>query len=311
MELMQRGSTRGWGVAMTAEPQRPISLVCAAGLGDAILTTALAEHSRVLGHASVLYSDALYPARTLFPEHRIERVPTGEHLEAVLRGPGRLFVGSKRYVVDELSLPENPARILYRKRYGNRAVHHLASLSARMIHAWGFGLEQPYATGIRSPGGSAERRHGVIAIHPTSAHSLKDWRMSGYRTLAERLVNDGFEVEWVTIPEQADSLRRVLGSDIHVAHTPTVIDLARTLVSVRALVAVDSGVGHLASALGTPTLSIFRKQSSARYWRPVFAPGEIVAPPFSLPTRLGARHWQGMLSVKRVHDALAGLLGRV
>ncbi len=296
---------------MTNESSPPIQFLCAQGLGDAVLTMAMAERARDLGHASVVYSNALLPTAALYPNHTIEPTPLGESLQAIVHSSGRVFVGSKSYVSAEADLPPNDQRILYRKRYGNRTVHHLASLSARMIQAWGFGLEEPYTSGINAPPNWDTRRANVIAIHPMSAHKVKDWRMTGYRRLSNRLADDGFDVEWIAAHEQVDALKSALGADINVAPTPTLMDLARVLASVRALVAVDSGVGHLASALGTPTLSIFRKQSSACYWRPAFAPGEVVAPRFSLPTRMGVKQWKFNLSALRVHRALHRLLHRV
>jgi heptosyltransferase-3 len=73
----------------------------------------------------------------------------------------------------------------------------------------------------------------------------------------------------------------------------------------------DSGVGHLASALGIPTLTIFRRRGVAQRWRPGFTAGVIVLPSWWVPTaRLKERWWRESISVRRVIKAFSGLRSR-
>ncbi|WP_429485147.1 glycosyltransferase family 9 protein [Paraburkholderia youngii] len=63
----------------------------------------------------------------------------------------------------------------------------------------------------------------------------------------------------------------------------------------------DSGLGHLASAIGVPTLSLFMRSGLARTWRPGWSPGAIVLPLNVVPTgRLRERCWKRLMSVRRV-----------
>ena len=67
----------------------------------------------------------------------------------------------------------------------------------------------------------------------------------------------------------------------------------------------DSGVGHLASCLGIPTLTICRSQMAANFWRPGWSKGAVITPPAWVPNLKGLRlrdqHWQKFISVKKVY----------
>jgi ADP-heptose:LPS heptosyltransferase len=66
----------------------------------------------------------------------------------------------------------------------------------------------------------------------------------------------------------------------------------------------DSGVGHLASSLQVPTLSLFMRRGTARTWRPGWGVGQVLIGSAYLPTgRLKERYWKYMLSVNKVSQA--------
>ncbi|MFP3244975.1 MAG: glycosyltransferase family 9 protein, partial [Paraburkholderia sp.] len=74
----------------------------------------------------------------------------------------------------------------------------------------------------------------------------------------------------------------------------------------------DSGVGHLASALGIPTLTLFRRRRVAQRWRPGFTVGDIVLPSWWVPTAaLKERWWRESIGVGRVLKAFRALRLRV
>ncbi|MFM0627038.1 glycosyltransferase family 9 protein [Paraburkholderia xenovorans] len=63
----------------------------------------------------------------------------------------------------------------------------------------------------------------------------------------------------------------------------------------------DSGLGHLASALGVPTLSLFMRRGLARTWRPAWGRGLLVLPRnLFVSAYLKERYWKFALTVQRV-----------
>ncbi|MBI2687525.1 MAG: glycosyltransferase family 9 protein [Acidobacteria bacterium] len=87
-------------------------------------------------------------------------------------------------------------------------------------------------------------RHGRIVIHPFSGSAKKNWPLVNFRALAERLGN----VAWTCGPEEelADALR-----------FDNLAELACWLSGARLFIGNDSGITHLAAAVGTPTLALF------------------------------------------------------
>ena len=77
--------------------------------------------------------------------------------------------------------------------------------------------------------------------------------------------------------------------------------VARELGRAEVFVGNDSGLGHLASCLATPTLTLFSRPALSRRWRPHWAPSDIVLPLFSPPgTALQLSTWRSLLSPERV-----------
>ena len=68
----------------------------------------------------------------------------------------------------------------------------------------------------------------------------------------------------------------------------------------------DSGVGHLASALGVPVLTLFRKRRDGFCWRPGWGRNVVVRPVVSVGAFRNS--WKRFLSVQRVKRAFDQLV---
>lgn len=131
------------------------------------------------------------------------------------------------------------------------AVAHLpftfySALPSGEIHAADFYLSQ-----VGSPLGAVpqipvERKPGgFIAIHPFSSSPRKNWSLEKFVALASILPKP---VQFCAGPEEklANAIRK---NDLG--------ELARWLASADLYIGNDSGISHLAAAVGTPTLVIF------------------------------------------------------
>ena len=124
-------------------------------------------------------------------------------------------------------------------------------------------------------------RWDFIAIHPFSGSPKKNWPLERFRQLA---ASTPIPVEFTAGPdEELDGAQRF--GDLWA--------LAQWLASARAYVGNDSGISHLAAAVGTPVVSVFRC-TSPELWGPRGrAPVEILL---------------GVPSVEEVRSALCSLL---
>ena len=125
----------------------------------------------------------------------------------------------------------------------------------------------------RIPLDAAVPRHPRrIAVHPGSGSPSKNWPVSSWRTLVESwLAVPGIEVLLVggeAENEAIGTLRHQVPSPrIRVLHGLPLDDLARQLAGCSGFVGHDSGITHLAAAVGTPTVVLWGPTVEA-VWRP-------------------------------------------
>ncbi len=144
--------------------------------------------------------------------------------------------------------------------------------------------------------------HQVLALHPGSGSEAKNWPEANWRELIRALVNTtahnflliGGEAEGTRL----ESLVQLVPTErCAVAKNLPLGELAERLQSCAAFVGHDSGITHLAAAVGLPVLALW-PHTLAEIWRPQ---GELV---ILLQETGGIRS----LTVQRVREQLNPLL---
>jgi hypothetical protein len=137
-------------------------------------------------------------------------------------------------------------------------------------HAADFFLRQARALGACHSDGVPRLRvprrdGGYAAIQPFSGGRAKNWPLERYRALARRL-EQHLPVHFCAGPtEPLDGALRFAGLD----------ELAAWLAGARLYIGNDSGITHLAAAVGTPAVALFGP-TDPRLWAPRGAAVEIV-----------------------------------
>jgi len=131
------------------------------------------------------------------------------------------------------------------------------------MHAADFYLEQVGAiapcSGDAVPRIPCEAaRENFAVIHPFSGSPRKNWPFTRFRALAARLERV-MPVRWCAGEEDPPLPEAVRFDDLY--------DLACWLAKARLYIGNDSGITHLAAAVGTPVLAIFRATEPA-VWAP-------------------------------------------
>jgi len=95
-----------------------------------------------------------------------------------------------------------------------------------------------------------------VVIHPGSGSPRKNWPIENFIEAAQVLVARGRRVTWCVGPAEAERgiLPDLSGELLQCA---SLVDLALRLASARQYIGNDSGITHLAAALGVPTVAIF------------------------------------------------------
>ena len=99
-----------------------------------------------------------------------------------------------------------------------------------------------------------ERRTSVV-IHPFSGSARKNWPLAAFEKVARRLP---LPVEWTAGPEEM--LPRATRFE-------NLFDLARWLAGAQLYIGNDSGITHLAAAVGVPVIALFTT-TSPELWAP-------------------------------------------
>ena len=141
-----------------------------------------------------------------------------------------------------------------------------------------------------------------LALHPGSGSERKNWPEGNWANLLERLLEtEKWNLLLVGGEAEGERLQRLAAAlppaRIRVAQSLPLPELARRLRSSAAFIGHDSGISHLAAALGLPGLVLWGN-TAERIWRP----------PQSKVLVLKGRAGLKTLEVEEVIGALAGLL---
>jgi lipopolysaccharide heptosyltransferase II len=119
----------------------------------------------------------------------------------------------------------------------------------------------------------------IALLHPAAAFATKQWAAENFSRIAEYLNSRGLQ----TVAVAAKGERVVLEKMKAASRVPVLVFDDLTLPEITALASMsrvfvgnDSGIAHIAAAVGTPTVVIFGS-SNRDHWRPwTDAPNEIV-----------------------------------
>lgn len=122
-------------------------------------------------------------------------------------------------------------------------------------------------------------REGSIHLSISASTPFKEWPLEAWKALASKLVADGGVSLVATgsqIPREQERLSMLADTLpppglVVVRDSLTIAQLATVLGRCRGHVGTDSGVTHLAMALGLSTVSIFREYPGLSEWRPAGA----------------------------------------
>jgi heptosyltransferase III len=135
------------------------------------------------------------------------------------------------------------------------AAEHAADFYLRQVGGAGTAVPRiECSSKLRQP------ESGFAVIHPFSGSARKNWPLDRYRELAVRL-SETLPVRWCVgpepeLPELPDAVR-----------LPDLYDLACWLSTARLYIGNDSGITHLAAAVGVPVVALF-SPTNPRVWGP-------------------------------------------
>ncbi len=137
----------------------------------------------------------------------------------------------------------------------------------------------------RNTRGMAADSRPVVALAPGAVGPSKRWPTASYAALARRLLADGFAVWVLGGPQEKDLAREIVGDTA--ARDLTGHDLRDAILALAcaaAAVSNDSGLLHVAAALGTPSIGVFGP-TSPWHWAPLNPLAATIETASDLPCR--------------------------
>jgi len=151
------------------------------------------------------------------------------------------------------------------------------------------------------------RKHpNRIIIHPESGSIIRNWPANKYIKLARLLKNQGWLPVFCLSPDERAKWQTKIANKFLLPNFINIAELAEFIYESGYMIGNDSGIGHLASSLRIPTLTIINKHNHF-HWRPNWTIGHTVTPVFKLPL-LHRQYWSSLTSVRRVLKAFKNLV---
>ncbi len=168
-----------------------------------------------------------------------------------------------RYGLDKQSAREPIAAWFYDHPVvvpkGQHAVERVRQLFSAALGYPLDGQQGEYSLSFKS-----ERRQSVVLLHGTTWES-KHWPEGSWVALAKQLRRAGYQVQlpWGNDVELARAERIAEQSESEVLPKMSLTELALLLSASAGCISVDTGLGHLAAAVDTPTLALFGPTNSS------------------------------------------------
>ena len=157
-----------------------------------------------------------------------------------------------------------------------------------------------------------------LVLHPGSGSALKEWEEIKWRALAEGLIERGAQLVFTGAnAAETDRIGRIteglsgclnLSGRLHWDEFRAVVEGAK------AVICVDSVIGHLASAAGTPCLVLMAGMSNSNHWRPAGRNSRVLSQPLPCSPCYLSRGCESMecirgIGVGQVLETLDMMLG--
>jgi len=149
-----------------------------------------------------------------------------------------------------------------RRAFREAGVDDVRAFSGRPPAAWRRHAAEYYTDclGLRPPQplrldmGPCTTSLRDVVIHPGSGGRHKNWPLERFTAVADWLHHSARSVAWLVGPAE-ERLEQALPGPV-IRNTP-LRDLARILAAARLYIGNDSGITHLAAAVGCPTIAVF------------------------------------------------------
>jgi hypothetical protein len=295
------------------DKKQKIAFVFSPYLGDSLISMVVVNNLRNNGYDVEVFSDYMFELRRWFPWATIHSYLSQDNIRSQLSTYDTLMF---LFESDVIAVADNadqwhPNIIAFsafvhpdkRKKYikikGPHLIESLMELGQKSLY-----LNNLISSNgmVYPPTLSHHKYFRRIIIHPTSQLAYRSWSKPKFIQLAKKLQKLGYEPNFIVSPKEKPQWVDIQQNDnLALSSFSSLDELAVYIYESAWFLGNDSGIGHLASSLGLPTITLAARPSLARTWRPYWCDNAVITPnPLLISKYLKEKFWQHFTSVNRV-----------
>lgn len=266
-----------------------IAIFSCMGLGDGLISLVLSNNLACAGHEVDTYHPFMKQMQPLFPDLPIKDRPKDTNfiknysklIFIYEKSPWMLHLlneaksnyPKKMTILNPIATPNTNYPYWEEGRFnGNHPfVENLVNYCKNILNLPSTTKEN----GIQlHPDVKPKKYPNRVILHPTSSRLGKNWTPAKFIRLSKELKKEGFEPVFILTEKE-----KIDWQNINAPSFENLIELTYFIAESGFMIGNDSGIGHLASCVGIPTLTICRTKLAANFWRPTWAKGKTVVPP--------------------------------
>jgi heptosyltransferase-3 len=285
----------------------PIAFICSFCLGDTLMSLVTVNNFLRNGYHIYVFGDYAYALKDWFPDLTIQPLLTLEK-QQLLNDYGTVLHMYESELAKQV-VSWHPHSVTLSDSMMYQADKTMTDIQVGLCDKE-FSLKNVQRTNSMTPlAGLVHRKNPQrIVVHPTSSLLRKNWPAKKFLSLARLLLKADFEVAFIVSPKERPEWLWVESEGVQLPAFESLSATAKWIYESGYFIGNDSGIGHLASNLGIPTVSIILRKGVAKQWRPTWAPGKVVLSPSWLnPRPVKEKFWKiftTVASVKKAFDEL-------
>lgn len=288
----------------TGDGPTRVAVVMSNAIGDTLVLMVIVQNLLRNGFDVTAFGHPAYRLRHWFPNVAIRPLPDNKDADALLARYDTVLQMHRDQPITRLTDVHPCVVYLDEIEFGDRSGCMAERFAAFCRDELGLSNVDLY-NGITPPP-TLRHRHYIrrIAIHPEASTEDKRWLSGRFVKLAHNLRQRGYDVNFVIAPHERGRWCELERWNIPAPEFSSPHELACWLYESGWFIGNDSGVGHLASNLSIPTISLFRRRRVSERWRPAWGTVNVVLPWQWVPTaRLKEKLWRQTLTCARVLSA--------
>ncbi len=309
------------------------AIFCSQGLGDGLIFFIVANNLQANGFEVVAYHDFLSQMQPFFP-FSIQPFPPTKSIKKTVLENDLIIINSnsteKSKLVVDLAKKYQPGKswVLHATTCKGKNLPGDFYLNPTLTMAENLKIFCQSAlhlkTAIKENGFACpvnnqkfqnlkfRKYKNRIVFHPSSTNVKKNWPLKKFLKLAEILKTQKYDVFFILkAQEKPFFISEIIKNGFQAPCFQNLKEMVCFLYESAFCIGNDSGIGHLASNLGLPVVTIFADSRKKIFWRPDWSLVTIAAPFSFLPNikylRLKEKYWDKMVPVFKVFNSFKQL----